>query len=67
MNWKFATGGEQKSAIERSKAQQREAQAKVEELKRSLERTIRQSYADYSTVKRKTLWQPSASISTKTC
>ncbi|MBK9584441.1 MAG: TolC family protein [Alphaproteobacteria bacterium] len=53
MNWKFATGGEQKSAIERSKAQQREAQAKVEELKRSLERTIRQSYADYSTVKRK--------------
>lgn len=53
MNWKFATGGEQKSAIERSRAQQREAMAKVEELKRTLERTVRQSYADYATIKRK--------------
>ena len=53
MNWRFATGGEQKSAIERSRAQQRVAQAKVEELKRSLEKTIRQSYADYNTVKHK--------------
>ncbi len=53
MNWKFATGGEQKSAIERSRAQQREALAKVEELKRTLERTVRQSYADYATIKRK--------------
>ncbi|MCB1680742.1 MAG: TolC family protein [Alphaproteobacteria bacterium] len=53
MNWTFETGGRQKSSIERSKAQQRGAMAKVQELQRSLERTIYQAYADHDTIKKK--------------
>ena len=53
MNWNFSVGGEQVSAVERKVAQNKQARAKVEELKRTIERDIRQAYAEYDTLKTK--------------
>lgn len=53
MNWIFATGGEQEASVERSSAEYRGAQAQLEELRRSLEKTVTQAYADLKTFTQK--------------
>lgn len=53
LNWSFATGGEQEASIEHSRAKHKGATARTEELRRGLERTIYQAYADLQTFRRK--------------
>lgn len=53
LNWAFATGGEQSASVEHSRARHMGAQARTEELRRSLERTIYQAYADLQTFRKK--------------
>lgn len=53
MNWSFSTGGAQDAAIEQKRAQHKGAQARLQELRRTLERTIYQAYSDLKTFRRK--------------
>ncbi|MFP4098035.1 MAG: TolC family protein [Alphaproteobacteria bacterium] len=53
MNWSFSTGGRQLSSIERKKAEYLESLNKLKEVKRAVERGIREAYARYLTFWRK--------------
>lgn len=53
MNWNFSTGGKQISAVNQAKYQHAQASAKIEELKRQVERDVYKSYAEYHTYARK--------------
>lgn len=53
MNWAFSTGGKEVSAIRRKRSEYHEATHKTKEIKRKIEREIREAYARYLTFWRK--------------
>ncbi|MCK5374491.1 MAG: TolC family protein, partial [Alphaproteobacteria bacterium] len=54
MKWSFSTGGKELSSINRKRAEYLETVNKVEEIKRNVEKGIREAYARYLTYWRKT-------------
>ncbi|MCB9982465.1 MAG: TolC family protein [Rhodospirillales bacterium] len=52
MNWGFETGGAQKARIKQKLYDYKEAQARISEISRQIERAIRQAYAEKDTAQR---------------
>lgn len=51
MNWDFETGGGQLARIRRQNEYRAEAQSRVRELERSIERDVRRAYTEYETAR----------------
>lgn len=51
MNWNFETGGGQLARIREKNQRRFEAQSRVQELERTVERDVRRAYAEYETAK----------------
>ncbi len=52
MNWEFETGGAQKARIKQRTYEYKEAQARMVEIERQVERMVRQAYAEKETAQR---------------
>jgi adhesin transport system outer membrane protein len=53
MNWEFETGGAQKARIKQRTYEYKEAVARADDVRRQIERSVRQAYAERQTARRR--------------